>query len=64
MFRRLIRAIFRLYMKTHSKHLYKTMSKFIIDKSMGGIILCPSVLCNYIKVYCIQCNYAAHLGTR
>ena len=30
--------------------LLPTMSKFIIFKSMVGIILCPFGLCNYTKV--------------
>jgi len=29
---------------------YQAMSKFIIVKSMAGVILCLCVLCNYTKV--------------
>jgi len=49
---------------------YLAVSKFIIVKSMVGIILCLCVLCNYTEVYNIQCtkrcsicdyNYTAHI---
>jgi len=85
MFRHLVMAIFRLYMKhlvsSYTKHIYGlliwgregvkwardlvsvlefgwcglhgesyAMSKLIIDRTMVGIILCLSVLCNYTKV--------------